>query len=188
MLKKLIQIFICLGYWLCLTPWLIVLLINYEILNPRGLKEYFIQYTTLLFVLILCYWLIHRIFDHCYMKHEVRKRVRKLTIKRQLERLERGEIDIHEAQHLSTFTRASAPKSPKTRKSSRIKARLADNSSDVESIHSAKIPRSPRVSRSPKTQSRKNFKPAPPKPPTTTAETSEPPPYSDELVLLDEKN
>ncbi|XP_075149737.1 uncharacterized protein LOC142223770 [Haematobia irritans] len=109
MIKKIVQIFIFCAYWLCLVPSLVYFLWQQNILRPNAAMEYFTHYTVLLFVLILVYWLIHHIFDTCYLKHEIRKKVRKITIKRQLDRLEKGELSLEEAQNFKTFTR---PKSP----------------------------------------------------------------------------
>lgn len=146
MLKKFIQIFIFAGFWLCFVPWLVICLKD-NVINPDGILEYFIQYTTLFFILILTYWLINRIVDHCYMKHEVKSRVRKITIKQQLERLERGEIDIAEAQNLKTFTKVQKPK---TKKGASVKRPTAKGASckkpkptEIEELGESKRERKP---------------------------------------------
>ena len=121
MLKKVIHIFVLSAYWLCLTPYIVLLLHNHEVIYANTFSEYFLQYTTLLFVLIVGYWLINRIVEHTYMKYEIQKRVRKITIKRQLERLERGEIDLKDAQRLSTFTKVNSPRMSRKKRSSNRK-------------------------------------------------------------------
>lgn len=115
MLKKIINIFILVAYWLCFVPCLVYYIYTRQLLRPNGIMDYFMQYTVLLFVLILIYCLIHHIFDTYYMKNAVKSKVRKITMKRQLERFERGEISLEEAQNFKTFTQ---PKSPKVNRRS----------------------------------------------------------------------
>ena len=118
MLKKVIHIFVLSAYWLCFTPYLVLLLHNHEVIYANTFSEYFLQYTTLLLVLIVVYCVINRIVEHCYLKYEIKKEVRKITVKRQLERLERGEIDLRDAQRLSTFTKVDSPRTSRKKRSS----------------------------------------------------------------------
>ncbi|XP_046812285.1 uncharacterized protein LOC124421330 [Lucilia cuprina] len=127
------------------------------------------------------------------MKHEVKKRVRKITIKRQLERLERGEIDIHDAQNLKTFTRADKPKSKRCKtpsgrktkptelkvlnanKKSTAKSSVRINESAKDAKVKAKAPLEPSVSTE--------------LPPITNVQpVSDLPPYTDDMILLERES
>lgn len=185
MLKKFIQVFIFAGFWLCFVPWLVILLNQHNVLRPYGVMDYFIQYTTLLFVLIVVYWLINRIVDHCYIKQEVKRRVRKITIQRQLERLERGEIDLRDAQDLKTFTKVQKPKSPRSKRAASGKRPKPKEMQNL-GANKAKAPKRPE-------DIAENSEDVVLKPtatsiePVSTEMPSDLPPYTDEMKLLDSK-
>lgn len=180
MLQKFIQVLIFACFWLCFVPWLVILLNHHNAIAQGNLLENIIQYTTLFFVLILVYWLIKTIFDHLYTRQQIKKRVRKITIRQQLQRLERGEIDIKEAQDIRTFTKASVPKAPKAKRSSSCKR--PDRVQEMRLLNESR-PASPAGSR----KSGKNAKPAAPTVPVSTdlPAAAELPPYTEDMLLLE---
>ncbi|KAI8120971.1 hypothetical protein FF38_10817 [Lucilia cuprina] len=130
---KLLKIAIFFIYWLGFAPWTVLILQKERILIANSLQDIFLQYTTLLFVLILVYMIVHQVFEYFYIRSKIKRIVRKVTIRHQLKRLEDGEIDLVAAQRLSTFTKLKEP--PKTsvkRKGQSIKKTLKQKDENQE--------------------------------------------------------
>lgn len=110
-------------YWLGFAPWLVLVLQRLHLLMVTNYADLFIKYTTVFFILLLIYIVIHKVYEYFYLRHKIKKIVRKVTIRHQLERLERGEIDLAAAQRISTFTKIKPPKrlQKKKRKSTPVK-------------------------------------------------------------------
>lgn len=110
---KLLKLGIFVIYWLGFAPWLVMFLQSKRILFDSlqySLKYIFLQYTTCLFVLIMLYIIIYQMFEYFYTRYKIKRVVRKVTIRHQLQRLENGEIDLIAAQRFSTFTKIKEEK------------------------------------------------------------------------------
>uniref|UniRef100_A0A1A9WKA3 Uncharacterized protein n=1 Tax=Glossina brevipalpis TaxID=37001 RepID=A0A1A9WKA3_9MUSC len=139
MIKKFLQIVIFAFYWLCFTPWLFIWAYKRRILNTSPLTMLLIRGTAFFFILIIIYWIIHSIFDDCYMRAKIRRKIREVTIKQRLEALENGDIELEEAQRLSTFTRIAKP-SKKERKNTKGKEnKLSEDESESENENLPKV-------------------------------------------------
>lgn len=128
-LKKIAQIFILCSYWLCLVPSLVYFLRNEGIIDPSSAMEYFSQYSILLFVLIIIYWIIHHIFDNCYTKYEVRRKVREIMLKRRMILLEQGKLSTAKTHDLMSLNSRSLKRSKKRKVSVKRSSSLSSKSS-----------------------------------------------------------
>ena len=120
---RLLKLAVFILYWLGFVPWLVLVLQRLHLLNATNYTDLFLQYTTVFFVLLLIYIVVHQVFEYFYLRRKIKKVVRRVTIRRQLERFERGEIDLVAAQRISTFTKLKPPKrlQKKKRKSLTVK-------------------------------------------------------------------
>lgn len=54
------------------------------------------QYGAAFLILCIIYIILRNLLENCLTTYEIRRRLRKLIIKQELERLERGEIEVGE--------------------------------------------------------------------------------------------
>uniref|UniRef100_A0A1A9V8B3 Uncharacterized protein n=1 Tax=Glossina austeni TaxID=7395 RepID=A0A1A9V8B3_GLOAU len=130
MIKKFLQIVIFAFYWLCFTPWLFIWAYKRRILNTSPLTMLLIRGTALFFILIIIYWIIHSIFDDCYMRAKIRRKIREVTIRQRLEALEKGDIELEAAQRLSTFTRIERPSKKDRRNTKEEEHKLSEDETE----------------------------------------------------------
>uniref|UniRef100_A0A1A9Z9H4 Uncharacterized protein n=1 Tax=Glossina pallidipes TaxID=7398 RepID=A0A1A9Z9H4_GLOPL len=130
MIKKFLQIVIFAFYWLCFTPWLFIWAYKRRILNTSPLTMLLIRGTALFFILIIIYWIIHSIFDDCYMRAKIRRKIREVTIRQRLEALENGDIELEAAQRLSTFTRIERPSTKDRRNTKEQEHKLSEDETE----------------------------------------------------------